>query len=100
MSEIAFERRSMRKLKQLTGSYWLGKIEHASIRGIPDQMGIINGTFIALEFKKDGKDLTKGRAVLQGHELRKMRKAGAYAEFIYPGNFGKIYDDLKRISDG
>jgi len=102
MSEIAFERRTMRKFQQLANSFWFDKIESASIRGIPDRIGIINGRFIALEFKKDDKDLfpPKGRAKLQAHELRKIRRAGGYAEFIFPGNFTKIYNDLKRISNG
>jgi len=91
----------MRKFKQLANSFWFDKIEHLSIRGIPDRFGVVNGTFVALEFKKDAKEIKqmKGRTVLQNHELRKIRKAGGYAEFIYPGNFQKIYDELKRLSN-
>lgn len=91
----------MRKFNQIANSYWFEKIESSSIRSLPDRIGIVNGIFIGLEFKKDASELKplKGRAVLQNHRLKLIRKNKGYGSFIYPGNFDKVYQDLKRISN-
>ncbi len=66
--------------------------EAKAIRGIPDLLIVLNGKFAALEVKKDltGTRRMTGRTVLQRYVLAKMRKAGAFAEFICPENEDEI----------
>lgn len=100
--EIVFERKAMKVFKEIPLSYWFMKTEHSSIRALPDRIGVIAGTFVALEFKKDRDSWTakKGREKLQAHELNKIKKAGGFAEFIYPENYEEIFKKLKELTDG
>ena len=62
--------------------------EAASIRGLPDIIGVTKGgRFFAFEVKKAKSELGCRRTALQDYILKKIRKMGGFAEFIYPENF-------------
>jgi hypothetical protein len=74
--------------------------EAASVRAISDIIGHITGKAFYLEVKKSVKEINplKGRALLQDWWLKKQRKSGAYAEFVYPENLEKVIQDLKDLA--
>lgn len=75
--------------------------EAKSIRGIPDIIGCTNGTFFALEVKKNEAESlhTTGRIVLQKHNMDKIRRAGGYASFVYPENVDNVIAELIALGD-
>lgn len=74
--------------------------EAASVRGISDIVGHINGKAFYLEAKKSRAEAMKltGRNVLQRWFLNKQQKAGAYASFVYPENLETVINDLKSLA--
>ena len=64
------------------------KKEAASIRGLPDIIGVTKGgRFFAFEVKKGESELGCKRTALQAYILKKIRNMGGFAEFLYPENF-------------
>lgn len=57
-------------------------------------MGVVNGTFVALEFKKS-KKATRGK--LQIYKKKKIEEAGGVHFWVYPENFDEVYEALKRM---
>ena len=92
-------------LRNIPESVWFN-IQQLSIRGTPDRLGCISGTFIALELKASEKDYTKGikgidsRTKLQQHNINKINNAGGYGTFLYPENWDEVYPVLIAISEG
>jgi len=72
------------------------KKEALSIRGLPDEIGVANGYFVAFELKRSHRAAQKktGRIVLQKHRLKQFREAGGFAHLIYPENWNEIYESL------
>lgn len=89
----------MGAIKGIPNSWFFIK-EAASIRGIPDVIGLINGKFVALEFKKSVSEARKktGRIVLQRYNIGIVNKCGGYGTFIYPENFEDVYSHLLLLS--
>lgn len=102
MNEKVFERKLRVELKKLKNSYWFEKIEHQSIRGIPDISGVINGRAIYLETKGSLKEAIKKTKTnqLQNYRLLRLQEAGAVACFIYPENMANMYQQLLEMSHG
>lgn len=62
--------------------------EAASLRGLPDIIGVTKGgRFFAFEVKKGESELGCKRTALQAYILKKIRNMGGFAEFLYPENF-------------
>jgi len=98
IKESAFQRKLIKELRKIPNSYFFVK-EAAALRGIPDIIGCIKGTFVALECKRseEGAQETTGRIVLQRKILEDIRKAGGYASFIYPENEKFVLQELLRL---
>lgn len=92
--ETRFAAKVDKRIKNLPNSFWFN-IQQAALRGHPDRIGIINGTFVALELKASAK---AARAELQKWHLNKVSACGGYARFVYPENFEEIFLDLKRMA--
>lgn len=93
--ETMFKNRVRPKLEAIPRSFWV-KIQMLSIRGIPDFLGCVNGKFVALELKV-GKNKV-GKKSLQGFILDGLRRAGAYAREMNPGNEEEILEELRCLS--
>ncbi len=92
--ETVFKERVLPLLRSLPHSWWF-KTQMIAIRGIPDVIGCLNGTFVALELKR-GDD--KGKlAPLQGYILRKITAAGGLALECTPENWEEIFGVLKKL---
>lgn len=69
------------------------------MRGIPDYLVCVNGKFVALELKRSKDELMRG--TLQFNNVEKITLlAKGYATFVYPENWDKVKDDLKRMLKG
>jgi len=97
--ESKFQKKVLADLKTVERCHFW-KHQAGSIKGIPDIVGVINGSFFALELKKDATSTKKlkGRQVLQGWVLKKIREAGGYAEFTYPEIWDDTLADLRNWS--
>jgi hypothetical protein len=86
-------------LNNINDAVWFN-IQQLSLKGTPDILGCVNGTFVALEVKRDAKEIAKrdNRTRLQEHNLRRIRYAGGYASFLHPDNWDDVYRDLLRLS--
>jgi len=81
------------KLIGLPRSYWFPRAAFTTI----DLNGVIGGTAVALEFKRDVK---AKRSLRQKHILDKIIRAGGYASFVYPENWAEIFAELRGLSLG
>lgn len=95
--ESEFSRSVTNHLKKIPKSWWL-RVELDYVRGIPDRIGVVNGTFVALETKRSKSEAEKGsRALIQRRVLKKIIDAGGYGSFIYPENAEQIYAELREL---
>lgn len=92
--ETRFKNKVRRDLEELERT-WICKIQQVAKRGDPDFILCVNGQFVALELKKDGKEKPDP---LQYHKLEKIIIAGGLAYVAHPQNWKKIYETLKRFS--
>lgn len=69
-------------------------IQQKSIRGDPDFILCINGLFIGLELKDDGKEPDP----LQEFKLDNIKNAKGIALVAQPQNWDEIYEILKEIA--
>lgn len=99
-SESEFEKTAVTRILLLPRTFGLPKLEHGSIRGIPDRLFCVNGIFCALEFKKNKKEAmaNTGRIVLQKKTINEIRSAGGYAVIVCPENWGDVFFDLQIIA--
>lgn len=93
--ETKFKERIRPFLDSLPKSWWL-KTQMLAILGIPDFLGCLQGYFIAMELKVDGKAPT----ALQRYVLKKIRDAGGIALHVHPENWEDVYKLLKDVSSG
>ena len=92
--ENTFRDNKLRKLLDSIPCYYMIK-EAASLRGLPDIIGVTKGgRFFALEVKKDKAELSCKRTALQGYILGKIRQMGGFAEFVYPENLEQTIKTL------
>lgn len=90
--ETRFKIRLRKRLEKIPNSGWV-KISQRSICGTPDVFGVIRGRAIILELKTD-----VGRvSALQGRNLYKWKRSGAYTAVIMPSNEDEIIAELEAL---
>lgn len=94
--ETKFKNKVMPLLRALPYSWW-EKIQQKSIRGTPDIIGCMNGTFIAIELKSDKHSKVDE---LQRWKLDQIDRAGGISVILYPGNWDKWYKKFKKYAKG
>lgn len=90
--ETKFKEKVQEDLKTIP--CWFSKIQQVAIRGIPDILACISGTFVALELKVDS-DLTE----LQKYTIAKIKQSGGIAYVVTPDNWKKIFQQLQRMAN-
>lgn len=92
MLESAFEKQCIAWLKTLPRSYWPEKVDAPSVRGLPDRVGCIEGTYVAIEFKRTKAEANRktGRVILQRKVLKDIEKAGGYSFIAHPENWNEV----------
>jgi hypothetical protein len=98
--EKQFEKSFMDKAEYIPNSFWMPKEAPGSVRGTPDRIGLINGRFVALEFKRTMKEMGHPREKLQRYTLDRVLKAGGYGMFVYPENAEMVLETLREMSNG
>ena len=98
--ETIFKNRIRPRLEDLPHSWWC-KTQMQAIRGIPDFVGCVGGTFVGLELKtsKRQADIDSSTTVMQKYTLNKIRLAGGFTAFVYPENWNDIYTQLLDIAN-
>ena len=92
-AETVFKERVKKDLEKLPKT-WFVKIQQTTIRGIPDYLLCINGTFVALELKIETGELSK----LQDWNLQGIAHAGGMAIVVSPDHWYDVYDLLKELA--
>ena len=90
--ETKFKERIYPLLKRLPNT-WVRKIQQVAIRGIPDFLMCVNGHFVALELKVDGR-LER----LQGWNIGKIMNAKGTAIVVTPTNWEEVYERLQKMA--
>lgn len=92
--ETAFKEKVMVKLREIPSSWWV-KIQQVGIRGTPDILGHIEGTFVAIELKKD---VYSKIDELQTYNLNKIRDSKGISFIMYPENEKLVFNQLLMLS--
>lgn len=99
MKEKDFENKQVKPFLKELSKCWFYKVHGGSVfqqSGIPDIIGVVNGRFIALELKaEEGKP-----SELQKRAVRLINSAGGYGKIVYPKDWEKTKEELRRINDG
>ena len=95
--ETIFREATYPDLNRLKNTWW-ESISQNAIRNTPDILLCINGLFVALEYKKDGKTKpNKGQLYKHG----KIRRKGKGIVFVaHPQNWSAVYRELVALSKG
>lgn len=102
-SERLFKSKVLKFLKGLGPNVWFIKNDQRAMRGVPDVLACLNGSFVAIELKGSRKKLLGGSnksTKLQMFELVKIDKAGGYAAMAFPENWDSIKEELTHIYKG
>lgn len=94
ISERQFRTGTYKFLKKLPNS-WFESIQQQGICGTPDVLGCVNGTFVALEYKKSK---TAETSKLQKYKLEKINNAHGYGIKVYPENWVRVQALLLALS--
>lgn len=94
--ETRFQTRVLKVLRDIPNT-WVCKISQKTISGTPDLLCCINGTFVAIELKKDAKS---NPTQLQIYELNRISKAKGRSYLCHPGNWIHILKELLEIASG
>lgn len=94
--ETLLKQRVLADLRALPNTYAV-KIQQVAIRGIPDILACINGLFVALELKRSD---TEELALLQVHELHKIKAAGGCGYVVTPSVWPALLEDLTLAAKG
>lgn len=99
MSEKAFQKRVIPRLKQISRSFWFVPPTRA-VRGIPDIFGCVNGQFVAIELKKSGARPDPRRETLQEYICNGIKEAGGLAFFrATPETIDSVIEHLIKLGD-
>lgn len=93
--EKLFETKVCKFLKDLKKT-WFFKVHGSMFQrsGVPDIVGIINGTFFALELKAENGKPT----ALQVYNVKQLNWCGAYARIIKPSEWEEVKKELEELS--
>lgn len=94
LSERKFRDKVQPKLDKIPNSWW-ESISQKSIKGTPDVIGVINGTFVALEFKAEDGIV----APMQQYKINKIIRAGGAACVVRPSTWDDIYEKLLKLGE-
>lgn len=95
--ETTFKKKALADLKLLRNR-WFFKTQEVTIKGIPDILMCLNGFFIALELKRDGKARVEK---LQWHNVEEITTRGnGVAIVVWPEIWDDVYAWLKQIDAG
>jgi hypothetical protein len=98
--ETLFKEKCFRDLASILhagGRLWWVKIQLMAVCGIPDILMCVNGTFVAIELKKDAKSRpTK----LQSHVLGLIKRAGGHATVESPESWPTTLEAIKVLAFG
>lgn len=94
--ESVFRQKFQKRLKLLPNS-WFESIQQKSIGGTPDNLGVVRGMFVAIEYKATSNDLP---TPLQDYKLRKIAEAEGWALVVHPGNADESFDFLMALAKG
>ena len=86
----------MKKFLEALNDTWFVKVQQKTIRGVPDYVLCINGTFVALELKRSRKEKMEG--TLQELNINKINKSGGLGLYAYPENWKHVGEILLGIS--
>lgn len=92
--ETVFKEKVKKDLEKLKKT-WFVKVQQVAIRGIPDYLMCINGTFIGLELKEIDGVASK----LQVWNLEGIAHAGGLAIVVDPPNWPQVYELLVHLSE-
>lgn len=82
--ETLFKEKVVKRLHEEFGhSIYLFKTQQVSLRGIPDLVGSLKGSFFAWELKSG----SNSASPLQEHELGRIRASGGLGAVVHPDNF-------------
>lgn len=97
--ESAFAKRVWKELDKIPNS-WFTTIQQKSLRGLPDIIGCVNGTFVGLELKRNKAEMNKksGRIMLQKYVIGKIIEAGGAGYFVDPDTLPIVMKCLMEIS--
>jgi hypothetical protein len=84
-------------LKAAGGMLWWVKIQQVAIHGTPDVMLCINGTFWAMELKKDSKEKP---SKIQKYTLDQIKRAGGITSVESPETWPKTLHTVKTLAFG
>lgn len=89
----------MKKLRAIPNSFFFVK-EAKSLRGLPDIIGCINGSFVALECKRSEAEArhNTGRIVLQRKILHDIERVKGFSFFVYPENEKEVIEYLMSLA--
>jgi hypothetical protein len=90
-------REALKKLSEKGLPLWFTKTQQVSIRGTPDFILCINGTFVALELKKSA---TEKADELQTYNLEKINNAKGIGLVVNPENWNSIFEIIKTLAEG
>ena len=94
-SEKLFENKIKAYLKSI-GAYFIKTHgDRFSKVGTPDILACVNGHFVAVEVKaENGKP-----SELQLYHIEQIKKAGGYAEILYPKDFENFKKSMSNLLD-
>jgi hypothetical protein len=94
--ETLFKNRIRPLLTGLPKCY-VEKIQQVAIHGTPDFLMCVNGSFVALELKRDAKAPVDA---LQIYNLRIIRSAGGIGLLVWPEIWLQVYGLLRSLAKG
>jgi hypothetical protein len=92
--ETKFRARFVTELKKLEKFYHFS-IQQTSLRGTPDILACVNGSFVAMELKATFKSPISR---LQSYHLKKIQDAEGIALVVSPDNMDDTLDMLRLLA--
>jgi hypothetical protein len=87
----------LQDIRRAGGRLWWQKIQQVSIRGTPDVLLCVNGTFWAMELKKSNKDKADP---LQQYTLGEIKRAKGLSTTESPQTWKKTLETVKILAFG
>lgn len=99
--ETLFKKKVLEWIEENLKNSYCFVIDQRALRGTPDLLCCINGAMVGIELKSSIKEThSSARFKLQLWYLNKIRSANGYGLIIYPENWKKMQNVLKKIHKG